>query len=95
MWYCNNCKEEFTTPEKEQKCFEKHFEVSNLFDTIHYFDLLKCPNCKSDDIEEMKECDYCGEYNKEDDLQDTEGAVNGNVGYLCPQCIEDCSIKFI
>lgn len=48
-----------------------------------------CPFCGSDDVEEMKQCEMCEEYFKEDDLHDTEEYINGGCGYCCEQCIED------
>ena len=92
MWECNDCHEEFETPSKEKMAFETYYGVSNLFQDRNYFDLLTCPHCGSEDIEELKTCDICGEYNREEDLEDTEGAVNGGIGYLCPQCIQDCEV---
>lgn len=93
MWYCENCKNEFEEPIKKEITFEEYYGVSNLFQDSHKTEILICPFCESDGtIEEMKECDYCGEWFKEDDLEDTEGAVNGGIGYLCEQCLQDCDI---
>ena len=40
----------------------------------------------------MQKCDICGVEVEEDELYDTEGCVNGGVGYVCEQCVEDCEI---
>lgn len=95
MWICENCGEEFQEPILRKTTFETEFGVSHLFPTSHECTIKECPRCNSDDIEEMRLCDICGEYCKEDDLEDTTEAVNGGVGYACPQCIQDCDIKFI
>lgn len=92
MWYCRTCKREFEEPEVERESFEMFYGVSHLFPTQNYFDHEICPLCGDDDIEEMRECDYCEEWNLEDDLEDTEGMINGGIGYLCPQCMKDCGI---
>ena len=92
MWYCNDCKSEFEEPQRTRESFEEFYGVSHLFPDNHYFIHETCPKCGSDEIEEMRECDYCGEWNLEDDLEDTDGMANGSVGYLCPQCIIDCGI---
>lgn len=92
MYYCNNCDEQFEEPKINKIIFEEYYGVSNLFPDRHKVDLEVCPNCGDDNIEEMMTCDCCGEWNKQDDLEDTEGRANGGVGYLCPQCIEDCDI---
>lgn len=92
MYYCNNCKDEFEEPARERTTFEDFYGVSHLFNTSHDFDLLKCPNCGSDDIEEMATCDICGEYCLDNDLVDTEELIGGGVGYCCPQCVIDCGI---
>lgn len=34
-------------------------------------------------------CDICGYIYEEEELTDTEGMVNGSIGYLCEQCMED------
>ena len=93
MWYCKNCKTEFAEPEKRRECFEEFYGVSHLFQTSNYFEHLTCPECGEDCIEEMQECDYCGEWNLSDNLEDTTEMINGGIGYLCPQCIKDCDIR--
>lgn len=92
MWYCENCKNEFDEPDREKKCFEDLYEVSTLFYERNYFDMLVCPFCGSDEIEEMRKCDRCEEYCREDDLTDTEEMTNGGIGYLCPDCMSDCEV---
>ena len=94
MWYCNNCKSEFSSPIRKETTFEDYYGVSHLFPDSHSIEILICPECKEDGyLEEMRECDYCGEWTKEDDLEDTDGCINGGIGYLCPQCIKDCEIR--
>lgn len=94
MWYCENCKEEFENPIEKEITFEEYYGVDHLFQDSHKTKIMVCPCCGSDGtLEEMRECDYCGEWTREDDLEDTEGAVNGGIGYLCPQCIQDCEVR--
>lgn len=92
MYYCNNCKEEFEEPNRKNITFEEYYGVDHLFHDSNRMDLLVCPNCGDDDIEEMKKCDYCEEWTREDDLEDTEERVGGGIGYLCLQCMEDCDV---
>ena len=95
MFKCLNCDYEFEEPKRKEVLFETHFKVENLFGGRHKMDLLICPNCNSQDIEELQKCDICHEYFLEDELVDTEGMLNGGVGYACEQCIEDGDIKYI
>ena len=92
MYYCQNCYSEFEEPERKKECFETFYGVDNLFNDRNYFDMLICPTCGSDDIEEMKECDRCGEYCLEDDLVDTEELAGGGIGDICPDCARDCDL---
>lgn len=93
MWYCENCKEEFEKPIEKEITFEEYYGVDHLFQSSHKTKIMVCPCCESDGtLEEMRECDYCGEWTRECDLEDTEGLVGGNIGYLCCQCIKDCDI---
>ena len=43
--------------------------------------------------EEKKTCSICQEEFFEDELIDTEGMINGGVGMVCEQCLEDNDIK--
>lgn len=36
-----------------------------------------------------KKCDVCGEWFKEEELEDTTEYINGGCGYCCQSCIED------
>lgn len=38
-------------------------------------------------------CPECGYLVFEDDLTDTEGMINGDIGKVCEQCLEDRDIK--
>lgn len=94
MWYCNNCKNEFEEPERKEITFEEYYGVDHLFPDSHKMTILVCPRCEEEgELEEMRECDRCGEWTRECDLEDTEGLVGGNVGYLCPDCINDCEVR--
>lgn len=93
MWYCDKCKNEFDEPERKEITFEEYYGVDHLFPNRNKTSILTCPFCgEEDEIEEMRECDQCGEWTRECDLEDSEGLVGGNIGYLCPQCIQDCEV---
>ena len=49
---------------------------------------------KSNNCEELRKCDICDEWFSEDELEDTEGMINGSVGWCCEQCIEDRDIRY-
>lgn len=89
MFYCRNCKNEFEEPKICQTSYEEHYGCTHLFADTHTMTIEECPYCKSDDFEEMKKCDNCGEYCRECDLQDTEQFINGGVGCLCYDCLND------
>ena len=38
-------------------------------------------------IEDLQQCEQCGEW--EEELNDTEGLVNGGYGMICDSCWED------
>lgn len=40
----------------------------------------------------MEQCNICKEWFEEDELIDTEGMINGSVGKVCEQCLEDNDI---
>lgn len=40
----------------------------------------------------MEQCAICEELFEEDELTDTTGMLNGGVGYVCEQCLEDNDI---
>lgn len=45
------------------------------------------------DLDKFKKCDICGNEYKEEELYDTEGMINGGVGFCCEQCLIDNDIK--
>ena len=92
MYYCNNCKEEFEEPNRKNITFEEYYGVDHLFPNSNRMDILVCPNCDDEDIEEMKTCDNCGEYCRFDDLTDTTEYAGGGIGDICPQCMIDCDL---
>lgn len=93
MWYCDNCKNEFEEPARKEITFEEYYGVGHLFQDRNRTTIYVCPVCGEEgELEEMRECDQCGEWTRECDLEDTDGCVNGGIGYLCPQCIQDCEV---
>lgn len=59
MYLCVNCGEMFDCPESARDFDSEYFGRS----VTHYTDV--CPQCGSDDIEEMDRCEICGEYIKQ------------------------------
>lgn len=93
MYYCNDCNNEFEEPVNRKTTYEREYGVSDLFQTQHEYLVTECPVCGSDDIEEMKICDCCGEWVPDDFIHDTTEMINGGVGWCCEQCIEDADMK--
>lgn len=93
MYYCENCKSEFEEPIKEKTSFENYYGVDHLFSDSHDFTLEKCPHCGSEEIEEMKTCERCGEFCRYEDLLDTEELARGGIGDICPDCYRDCGFE--
>lgn len=86
MYKCVECESVFEEPLKESEdCTPGGAFEGGSF--IRYYTV--CPNCQSEGYLEAKECDCCGEYFFEEELTDTEGMVNGGVGYVCPGCLEN------
>lgn len=83
---CHNCYDEEDLKQKTI-CFEEEFGVSDLFNTRTNTKVDCCPNCGSINLTELEQCDCCEEWFEE--LNDTEGLVNGNIGYVCDQCLKD------
>ena len=52
---CDNCGCEFEEPEEERTTYESYYGVSSLFRDRHSLTLYVCPNCKSEDIDEIEE----------------------------------------
>ena len=38
---------------------------------------------------DLEKCEMCGEYNFSEYLIDTDGMVNGGIGYVCENCKSD------
>ena len=53
MYRCYNCKAEFDESDVELTSYEDYYGVSSMFRDRHYFSLEVCPNCRSEDIEEI------------------------------------------
>lgn len=56
MYYCQNCGAEFERP---ARCREA---VGEYMGRTAYEDFEACPNCGSEEIDEMKKCEICGEH---------------------------------
>lgn len=50
-----------------------------------------CPFCESTNYIELDLCECCGEW--VDGLTDTEGMINGGIGMVCDQCLENNDIR--
>lgn len=90
MYKCNNCEAKFEFPDERQICFEEYYGVSHLMDGRTYINTYMCPECGDDDMEELEQCNLCGEWFNE--LHDTTEMINGGCGYVCEQCLEDGDI---
>lgn len=95
MYKCNNCNARFEEHKTKRISLEDLYGVGDLFRNHHYTEIHICPNCENEDadIEELKQCPLCEEWFEEDELIDTEGLVNGSVGYVCEQCFQDNDIE--
>ena len=93
MYICNNCDTIFEKPDTKKIYFEDYYKISEIMHSRTPHNLEICPYCKDDDIEELVVCDGCGEWYREDELHDTEGRLNGGIGYVCEQCLEDFDIR--
>lgn len=93
MYKCNNCRSEFEEPAERRICFEQEYGVDMLFDSRTYTTTHACPCCDDTDIKELEQCAVCEEWFEEEDLTDTEGLVNGGIGYVCPQCYKDSDVR--
>ena len=89
MYKCNNCRSEFEEAAEKRICFEQEYGVANLFSSRSYTNIYVCPCCGDEDIHELEQCSVCEEWFDETDLTDTEGLINGGIGYVCPQCYKD------
>ena len=93
MLKCRNCDRIFENDEVKFKrvCFEQEFGVSDLFDSRTYTNIEVCPYCEDKDIIELEQCDCCEEWFEE--LYDTEGLINGGIGFICEQCFKDNEVQ--
>lgn len=59
MFRCGGCGCVFADDEVqyERVCWEDYYGVGGMFDSRNYGDLMTCPHCGSDDIEELDEED--------------------------------------
>lgn len=92
MYRCLNCEELFEEPETKNIIAEEYLGVSHLLQGYTRMNIDVCPCCNDEDLEELRQCDICREWYREEDLTDTDGMINGSVGYCCEQCIEDGDI---
>ena len=90
MYKCTKCDAIFEEPDRTTICYEDYYGVGSLFDTRHTTDLLICPECGDEDIENagaLMQCASCEEWFREDDLymvDDCDCNVN-----LCEKCYEE------
>lgn len=90
MFKCNDCKKEFNEERTITGCYEEDYGLNDGYHTTYIKHI--CPYCESENYEEMKTCDCCGDYFEEDELIDTEESINGGIGYVCEQCAKDNDI---
>lgn len=56
MYYCQNCGTEFERPDRRREA------VGEYMGRTAYQDFDACPSCGSEEIDEMKKCEICGEH---------------------------------
>ena len=92
MIKCYNCDNIFDESDLIIKDIwvEAELGVSDAFDSSTHFCSPCCPHCKSTTLIPLQQCDCCEEWFEE--LNDTEGMINGNIGYVCDQCFKDSEV---
>ena len=85
MYQCMNCGQMFDSPSLEED-FTSEFWGSTVRHMVSV-----CPNCGSDEFDEMDKCDICGEYiapgeglcdNCHDLIRDIADDIRGKARYL-------------
>ena len=78
MYICDNCKHIFEEP-AEQYDFTSECWGAPVTHSVNV-----CPNCGSDEIDEMDKCDVCGEYIApgEGVCDNCRGLIRDIVGYI-------------
>ena len=94
---CGNIFENFNEIIIPGGCYEADYGVYSLFPDHHYYPsytYLGCPECEVsyEECKELKPCDICDKLCEIDDLFDTTQMINGGVGDVCEQCLEDYDI---
>lgn len=77
MFKCLDCKTVFEECGVRHTTYENYYGVSSDFPSSTALVLSVCPNCGSEDIEALKQCEWCSEWFEE--LE--EG--------LCEECLEE------
>ena len=88
MYKCTKCYEVFDEPDSKTICYEDYYGVGSLFDTRHTTEILICPECGDEDIEDIgkvMQCSSCEEWFNEDDLYIADDCDV----YLCEECYEN------
>ena len=85
MYRCRDCGFLFEEPKKysEDRTPGGVFEGGSFIE-----EYMGCPRC-SESYDEVFECNCCSEYYFDEELTDTTGMINGGIGKVCEQCMED------
>lgn len=78
MLICNNCGCVFDEDEARVEQDKDYVNNGLGMECVRCDNILHCPNCDSQDIEEAKECPVCGEYFYPDSMYD-----------VCNNCIDN------
>lgn len=78
MFKCYECGATFSEPESYQE------RVGEYFGTPAYVDRCCCPNCRHDEYEEVHQCEICGEWFFDEELDDG----------ICEDCIDEGKEKY-
>jgi len=78
----------------------KEIEYGETYTSLEFHNMFGlgfgvCEECYEKEWDRKRnnqQCNICKEWFEEDELIDTEGMVNGSVGHVCEQCLEDCDI---
>lgn len=59
MYRCESCQKMFEDPDSETFCYEDYYGVSSMFQNRYYGTYAVCPECGSEEIEEVGCDEYC------------------------------------
>lgn len=85
MYRCEECGAVFAEP---RRCYG---EMLEHFGFPCHETLLTCPSCGGDSFEEVVQCERCGVWLPDYEMEPWEDDANEDSGFLC----EDCAAKLL